>query len=75
MTETATDLPGPTRAGRPADPPVDRDERRIRAMVDALNRGAGPGGAVEDEAGTAALRALVGYGDIAADQPGTAAAR
>jgi len=63
MTETATDLPGPTRAGRPADPPVDRDERRIRAMVDALNRGAGPGGAVEDEAGTAALRALVGPAD------------
>ena len=75
MTETATDLPGPTRAGRQADPPVDRDEGRIRAMIDALSRGVGSGGAVDDEAGTAALRALLGYGDIATDQPRTAAAR
>ena len=44
-------------------------------MIDALSRGVGSGGAVDDEAGTAALRALLGYGDIATDQPGTAAAR
>ena len=75
MTTIASDLPGPIRVGRPAEVLADRDERRISAIVDALSRSAAPDGAVDDEAGAAALRALLGYGDIATDQQGTAGLR
>ena len=67
---TATDLSGPTRADRPADEPVEHDELRIRAMIDALRRGAGAGHASDKDAEQAALRALLGYVDIV-DEPVT----
>ena len=72
MTPPTTDRPGPTRVGRPADPPVDRDERRIRVTIDALGSPVGPGGDPDDGARSAALRALLDDGDVAAE-PGVAA--
>jgi hypothetical protein len=71
VSTTATDLPGPTRPDRPADEPVDHDERRIRAMIDALRQGADAGHTPDNDTEQAALRALLGYGDVV-DQPGTA---
>jgi hypothetical protein len=68
---TATDLSGATRPDRQADEPVDHDERRVRAMIDALRQSAGRGRAQENDTEQAALRALLGYGDVV-DQQGTA---
>jgi hypothetical protein len=61
---TATDLSGPTRPDRPADEPPDHDERRIRAMVDALRQGASEGHPRGKDTEQAALRALLGYGEV-----------
>jgi hypothetical protein len=72
MTTAATDLPGTTTPGSEADRPTDRDERRIRVMVDALTKAVGPDTALEDDARTAALRALLDYGSVAASQRGAA---
>jgi hypothetical protein len=68
---TATDLSGPTRPDRPADEPADHDERRVRAMIDALRQGAGGSLARDKDTEQAALRALLGYGEVV-DQPGSA---
>jgi hypothetical protein len=73
MTTPATDRPGQARAERPADPPDDRDERRVRAMVDALQQSGrdsatrqDAGSGTEQEARWAALRTLLDYGEIEA---------
>jgi hypothetical protein len=68
---TATDLSGLTRPDRSADEPADHDERRVRAMIDVLRQGAGGGHAHDNDTEQAALRALLGYGDVV-DQQGTA---
>ena len=71
----AMDPPGLSRGARPADAPADRDERRIRAMVDAIRRSSQAGSEVEQGARRAALRTLLGYGEIGPDRDGVAALR
>lgn len=71
----SSDLPGAARVGSEAALPDDRDERHIRATINALNEGAGRDAAVDSDAETAALHALLGYGAISEDEPGTPTAR
>lgn len=72
MTSTVTDRPGTTRDDPPADAADDPDERRIRALVDAI-RMAGPARLeAEEQAREAALRAILDEGEVASDRPGSA---
>jgi hypothetical protein len=66
MTNHLIDLAEPAGEGR-ADPTVDRDERRVRAMVDALEGKTGSNADLDIKVRTAALRTILDYGEIAAE--------
>jgi hypothetical protein len=59
MPTTPADDLEPAGAGDAEDPPADREERHIRATIDALSTPAPRAGMQDDDAKAAALRAML----------------